>query len=105
MNVYPDGMKEVSPDNNPLGFAGTDERKQWFLDRVGKTIYRNSGRCDRKEIYEKGIYLHNEERAIDYFNIEFLHPAEFGYLVFFDTKEEVAEFDKMVEDGKFKKSE
>lgn len=74
------------------------ERKKWFVDRIGKTIYRNVNGCDCrtcKNVYDNGIIISDEQHAL------YIHAREVcswedretGFR-YFDTKEEVEQFEK-----------
>lgn len=57
-------------------------KKQWFLDRIGKVVFREDNRCNCwvcQVSYRDGILIKNVERA------EYLHELGYNY---FDTKQE-----------------
>ena len=42
------------------------ERKKWFLDRIGNTIYRSAVTCDCehcKDVYENGIKIADKQHS------------------------------------------
>ena len=71
-------------------------RKQWFLDRIGERVYRNKTTCECEvcaAIYIHGLEIEDEMHANYLFDCECDYTAE-GYLLrYFDTREEVAEFE------------
>lgn len=57
-------------------------KKQWFLDRIGKVVFREDNGCNCwvcQVSYRDGILIKNVERA------EYLHELGYHY---FDTKQE-----------------
>lgn len=71
-------------------------RKQWFFDRIGKTIYRNKTTCPCSvcgDVYKNGLLVG------DKFNAEYLNDVEGEYnangetLKYFDTIKERDEFE------------
>lgn len=49
------------------------ERKQWFIDRIGKRIYRNESFCEChicQEVSKNGLVICNIDQAI------YLHDVE-----------------------------
>jgi len=53
--------------------------KQWFIDRIGKKIYRNSNGCDCevcKNIGVHGVIVSNELHAIYLFDIQNAYNEE-----------------------------
>lgn len=57
-------------------------KKQWFLDRIGKVVFREDNDCNCwvcQVSYRDGILIKNVERA------EYLHELGYHY---FDTKQE-----------------
>lgn len=63
-----------------------EQREQWFIDRIGQTIYRTKVKCDCnscKISYENGIEIKDKEHA----NFIFKHECELG-ISYFETKEE-----------------
>lgn len=72
-------------------------RKQWFLDRVGKTVYRNDNGCTCfacQRVLQNGILIDDKGQANYLCDIENVFNAEGIRLRYFDTQEEVAEFEK-----------
>lgn len=69
-----------------------EQRKQWFMDRIGKIVYRTKTTCDCEvctNAYENGIVIADEMHAIYLCDME----SEGVVLRYFDTKEEVKEFE------------
>ncbi len=76
------------------------ERLQFFLDRIGKTLFRNDNGCSCDIcalILEKGIYIH------DAFQAEYCYDTECDYnrdgtpLRYFDTPGEVENWLKTIQ--------
>jgi len=72
-------------------------RKQWFLDRIGKTVYRSKTTCDCDScntVVDVGLII------VDNFHATYLYDVEGSYqfdgfpLKYFDTKEEAIAFEK-----------
>ena len=65
-----------------------DERKQWFLSRIGKTITMEKITCDCdgcKDAYENGIVVEDKTSALTLFlheNFSKLHFKEFEFVDF-----------------------
>ena len=50
-----------------------DDRKKWFLDRIGKTVYPNNMNCDCEEcqkVLKEGLFLETEIDALSAFQQE-----------------------------------
>lgn len=76
------------------------ERLQFFLDRIGKTIYRNDDGCDCdlcKHTLEHGIFIHDRHQAQYCYDIECDFNSEGTPLRYFDTKIEVEEWLKTIQ--------
>lgn len=74
-----------------------EARKQWFLDRIGKRVFRNMDKCDCAicaAIYEKGLVIVDRMMAQYLYDIETDFTADGAPLKYFDTKQEVTEFEK-----------
>ena len=72
------------------------ERKQWFIDRIGKRVYRNRTSCGCetcKQVLDVGLMIHDMEHAIYLCDVEYSYNAEGSKLKYFDTKEEVLKFE------------
>ena len=64
----------------------TNKTKQWFLDRVGKKIFRTKSKCSCPactHVYNDGLYLLNELHA----NYAYDNSLELD-IHYFDTVEE-----------------
>jgi len=75
------------------------KRKKWFLERIGKRVFRNSNECTCvacSHIYENGLIIANPDEAKYLHDIESDYTAEGHPLRYFDTKEEVIEFEKVI---------
>ena len=74
-----------------------DERKQWFIDRIGKIVYRNKTSCECvicADVYKHGLVIANKMHADYLYDCEAIYTAEGNPLRYFDTKEEVIKFEK-----------
>lgn len=74
-----------------------NERQQWFIDRIGKIVYRNYDGCSCHichHIYNYGLAIDDKYHAHYLCEIEFSFNADGCPLRYFDTKQEVAEFEK-----------
>jgi hypothetical protein len=79
------------------------ERKQFFIDNIGKRLYRNNTGCDCdvcKFVYENGIIPMSLLEATYLYDIESDFTAEGHPTRYFLTKEEVIEFEKELEKQK-----
>lgn len=71
------------------------EREQFFLDRVGKVVYRNDNGCPCKMCqsgFLYGILINDRLAALYLYDTECEYNAEGNPLRYFDTKEEATEF-------------
>lgn len=73
------------------------DRKQWFVDRIGKTVYRNKVSCDCKicdNAYEYGVFIS------DFVHADYLYCCESEYTIegiplkYFDTIIERDQFEQ-----------
>jgi hypothetical protein len=72
------------------------DRKQWFLDRIGKRIFRNGSGCSCNvcaNVYENGLIIRDAYHAEYLCDIEGEYNHEGYPLEYFDTKEEVTSFE------------
>ncbi len=79
------------------------DRQKWFLDRIGKTIHRNSYcNCPScQQIMEHGLVIADEQHA-DYlagFEAETHMEGEGNPVHYFDSKEQVEEWLKTLPNG------
>lgn len=68
-----------------------DQRKQWFLERVGKRVFRSKTSCPCSvcvDVYKNGLII------MDTMHANYLCDVECDIIRYFDTKEEVIEFEK-----------
>lgn len=61
-----------------------ENRKQWFLDRIGKRVYRDSNGCSCevcKRIRDVGLVILDETHAIYLYDMECISndPKEFDH--------------------------
>lgn len=73
-----------------------NERRQWFLDRIGKRVFRNNDGCHClicEKVYANGLVI------TDALHAEYLHDCEADYaaggdpLRYFDTREEALAYE------------
>lgn len=72
-------------------------RKSWFIERIGKTIFRNSNGCDCstcERILTQGLVIGDEFHATYLYDSEFISNQDGSNLRYFDTPEEVKEWEK-----------
>jgi len=68
------------------------DRQQWFLDRIGKRVFRNGDGCNCPSclnVLDNGIIIASEEHAMYLDMIE--STPDMG-IKYFDTMDEVLEF-------------
>jgi len=78
-------------------FGKHTAREQWFIDRIGKVVYRNRDGCTCpvcEEVYQHGLHITDEYHALYVAEIEAVYNIEGHPLKYFDTKNEVTEFEK-----------
>ena len=68
------------------------QRKQWFIDRIGKRVFREETSCpceSCKRISNEGLIINDEMHAIYLQDIEYMYNAEGHKLTYRDecTKE------------------
>lgn len=67
------------------------ERQQWFYDRIGKRVYRNTTTCPCEPcrvVTEKGLVIQDEMHASYLYDMEGAYFHDGAKLRYFDTKEE-----------------
>ena len=72
-------------------------RKQWFLSRIGKRVFRNETSCTCnicKHVSQCGLVISDESHAIYLLDCECEYTNEGHPLRYFDTKEKVEQFIK-----------
>lgn len=72
-------------------------RQQWFNDRIGKRVFRNKTSCPCKtctKVYEEGLIVDDDMHSGYLCMTEAEYNIEGTPLRYFDTKEEVIEFEK-----------
>ena len=77
------------------------EREQWFLDRVGKRVWRNQNSCTCRDcvvVYKHGLIIKDKEHAHALYCIECESnndnfPLAITPLKYFDSPEERDEFE------------
>jgi hypothetical protein len=88
-------LKPATTENVKAHFA----RQQWFLARVGKTVYRNHVSCKCKhceDVYTEGVLLTESGHAQYVFDCECDANREGEPLMYFDTVVERDEFEQAV---------
>lgn len=72
------------------------DREQWFIDRIGKRLFRNNycscGICE--SVYDNGIVINNISIALYCCEIESVFTMDGTPLRYFDTRDEMLEFEK-----------
>jgi hypothetical protein len=71
------------------------EREKWFIDRIGKVVYRNKTSCTCSvcaDVADNGLIIHDLAHALYLEEIEGMYNLEGHPLKYCDTKEEVTEF-------------
>ena len=69
------------------------ERKQWFLNRVGNTVYRSEVTCDCEhcnDVYKNGITIGDKEHADYLYDWECITSIDYPKLpvrYFYTTKQ------------------
>ena len=70
-------------------------RKDWFIERIGKKVYRTQNGCTCKVcsyILENGVSISDKLHASYMADIEADYNQDGDMLKYFDTKEEVTEY-------------
>lgn len=72
------------------------EREQWFFDRIGKRVFRpNTHCCDIcTNAYNNGLLINDENHATYLSDIEGEYQHDKYPMKYFDTKEEMLEYEK-----------
>ena len=72
------------------------ERHKWFLDRIGKKVYRNHRDCCEhcEEVYKNGLIISDATHATYLHDVESEFTAEGNPTHYFDTREEMLEYEK-----------
>lgn len=66
----------------------SSDREKWFIDRVGKVIWRNKTTCKCgvcESVYQNGLLLSDEGHAMYVYTVE---SDLGGTLKYFETKDE-----------------
>lgn len=74
-----------------------DIRKQWFIDRIGKRVFRTAGTCNCstcRKVEREGLLIEDKCHAVYLVDVEGCSGQEEGVmpLRYFDTPEEVTEY-------------
>jgi hypothetical protein len=73
-----------------------NERLNWFIDRIGKRVFRNDVTCQCEtcqNISKSGIVIEDNMHAEYLYDCEGVYSIEGAKLRYFDTKEEVLEWE------------
>ena len=73
-------------------------RLQWFKERVGKRVFRNKNGCDCPScevVYKTGVVITDQFHANYLYDLEKDFSSEGEIMRYFDTKEEVEQFEKI----------
>lgn len=73
-----------------------NERRQWFLSMVGKTIYRTKTSCNCKsceDVYKHGLAISDDFHAIYLCDIESSYNLDGVKLKYFENIEERDKFE------------
>lgn len=73
----------------------SNKRKKWFIDRIGKKVFRGKGTCfcdSCMRSYFNGIVIQDEFHAGYLCDVE-IHSDSMHY---FDTMEEMIEYEKTI---------
>jgi hypothetical protein len=77
-------------------------RKSWFIDRVGKVIYRNRTSCTCavcEAVYTEGLFLDDALQADYCYETEAISNYEGDPLLYFDTIEDRNAFEAIMADA------
>ena len=72
------------------------QREQWFIDRIGKIVYRNVTTCGCKvckNVQLNGLFIKDENHALYVAEIESCYTNDGHPLKYFDTKQEATNFE------------
>lgn len=78
----------------------SEDRKQWFIDRIGKRVFRNKTGCDCVIcvlVSEKGLIITDEFHAIYLYDTETDFTAEGNPTHYFDTLPEVEHYQQQLD--------
>ena len=81
----------------------TVKTRQWFIDRIGKTIFTNKVECKCNVcefIHKNGLVIDNEFIATALYDCYKDFRAEGDDFDYFDTKEERDKFEKEISNEK-----
>ncbi len=76
------------------------ERQKWFLERIGKRVYRNDDGCDCdlcKQVLQHGVIITDRHQAQYLYDCECDFTADNTPMRYFDTPEEVNEWLKTLQ--------
>lgn len=75
------------------------DRLQWFIDRIGKRIYRNDVMCTCaacEGVYQEGITILDDTHAHWLSDVEIMYNTDGTPLKYFDTLQEVQDFELLL---------
>ena len=70
----------------------TLQTKQWFLDRIGKRVFRDNSGCGCptcNDIVENGLIIRDKEHALHMYEVQNDYANENTYLNYKDEKNDV----------------
>ena len=73
------------------------EREQWFIDRIGKRVFRNKTSCKCEicgNVYEQGLTISDKNHAMYLSEMEFEYTKDGTPIKYFDTKQEALDFEQ-----------
>lgn len=78
------------------------EREKFFVDRIMQRVYRNdSCNCEvSQQVYRDGLVIRDKFHAIYLADLEADYAADGNQLRYFDTREEVLEYEKALAENK-----
>ena len=74
-----------------------EERLKWFIDRIGKRVYRNAVLCgcvSCKSVHAKGLIIGDKMHAYYLCDMEGAYAFDNIALKYFDTQKEADEYEK-----------
>ena len=77
-----------------------EKREKWFIDRIGKKIFRNKTTCNCgtcKNVYENGLIISDDTHACYIWEMEGHYRKDRIKLKYFDTKKEVLKFENEIQ--------
>ena len=83
----------INPMNDKQAEENYQKRRQWFLDRIGKRVFRGPASCPCPtctNVTNEGLIIHDEVHATYLHDIEGISHMDSDHpITYVDTKEEV----------------